>query len=184
MEGACPPYHLADVRDQDTAWNGFDEEIIRADIQYTGDHARVVDSGEDEDGGAAELAYRLADLPAVHVRHHEIEQDDVRAFLFGEVDTFRAAVGCDHVEAVGFEQHAHEFGDGDIVINDKNFCVHKFTVGTIMTDKSQSELCNIFTGCLTYLNCLVGLQGIEIIILLTGILCISFCRDGLFVGYL
>lgn len=124
MQGARPPHHFSDVGNQHAAGDWLDEEVVCTGVQDAGNHARVVDGGEDENGGAAELAHRFANLPAVHVGHHQVKQDDVWVFFARELNALRAAVGGDDIKAVSFEQHAHQVCDGGVIVYDKDCCVH------------------------------------------------------------
>ncbi len=47
-------------------------------------------------------------------------------FSLTRFNAFRAAVGRNHFKAMRFEQHAHQFGDGQVIVNYKYFCWHIF----------------------------------------------------------
>jgi hypothetical protein len=70
---------------QDTAWNGLDEEIVRAGIQNAGYHAGIVKGGKDEDRDVAEAANGSAYFPAIHVRHHKIEEHNMWKFFSSQL---------------------------------------------------------------------------------------------------
>src|SRR4030067_2605113 len=50
----------------------------------------------------------LIDLPAVHVRHHQVEQDQVGAFAAYRLQTFYPAVGAHHGESPATENQPDE----------------------------------------------------------------------------
>ena len=68
------------------------EERGRADVGGP----RLVESGQDDHGHLRQRAIGLllaAEFPAIHHRHHQVEQDDVRFVALGEVFEGFAPVG-------------------------------------------------------------------------------------------
>jgi len=116
-ESASPPNEFVDVGDEYAAWHRFDQVVIGAGIQRAGDHAGIVKGREDDDGNVAEGANGFTNFPAVHSRHHQVEQYQAGRFFANELNPFFAAIGREHLEAVRAEKNGEEFGDCGIVVN-------------------------------------------------------------------
>src|ERR1700722_11462291 len=72
-------------------------------------------------GALARLAAKpLRDLPAVHLRHRDVEQDEVRACLFDDLQALATAAGARHDEAERLEQIVDQLALHRVVIHDQN----------------------------------------------------------------
>src|SRR3989304_4442625 len=99
------PHHLPDMSHEHAAWNWFYEEVIRSQIQNARDHPWIIDRRQDQNGGVAEHPNFAAHLPAIHIRHHQVQKDYVWGFFFGQSYTIRTAIGCNRLEAMRLEKH-------------------------------------------------------------------------------
>jgi hypothetical protein len=79
--------------------------------------------GDEDDGDAAGVLARLqalADLDAVHVGHHHVEQDQVRLLLLDVIERLEAVVGGDNPDALTFQFALQELDVDGLVIDDQN----------------------------------------------------------------
>jgi PAS domain S-box-containing protein len=68
--------------------------------------------------GQLPIAFDLGqELPAVHDRHEQVEQDRARADLVGHLEGFAAVASRDDVEAFQLEELAHRLPDGLVVLD-------------------------------------------------------------------
>ena len=70
-------------------------------------------------GGGVRLEL-LADLEAVHVRHHHIEQDDVAFGALGDRQRFRAAIGGGDIEIFRGQPRFEQLNVGRDVIDNED----------------------------------------------------------------
>ncbi len=67
----------------------------------------------------------LADLDAVHVGHHDIEQNEVGLFALDEVDGLKASIGGDDAQAFALKLALEELDVDRLVVDDQDFwCGH------------------------------------------------------------
>src|SRR5699024_11026520 len=64
------------------------------------------------------------DLKAVHLRQHDVKQDDVRVALAREPQAFCSVVGADRRHVVLLQIVSQDIDDGTLVIDDKHLSVH------------------------------------------------------------
>jgi len=75
--------------------------------------------GQQDDGDRTPFAQLAHDLDTVEVGHHDVEQDDVRADLFGLCQGLFTATGGDHTEALFAEGDRYELRDPRFVVCDE-----------------------------------------------------------------
>ena len=66
------------------------------------------------------LQLMAPELVAAHHRHHQVEQDDVRAPMSQRVEGFPAIGRRLHVEALGLEEHREHLAQVCVIFNDEN----------------------------------------------------------------
>ena len=67
----------------------------------------------------------LADLDAIHVGHHDIEEDEIRFFLFDEIERLEAVVGSRHADVFAFQLSLQQLDVDGLVIDDQDRgCCH------------------------------------------------------------
>ena len=79
--------------------------------------------GQHDDGGVVLGADLAADLPAVHDRHHDIEQHQIGVQLVKLGQRGRAVMDHRHIVALLDKVEAEQLADIFIVIDDQNFFV-------------------------------------------------------------
>ena len=65
-------------------------------------------------------ASRSQHLEAVHARHLDVEQHQVRRLALGEREPFLAGRGADELVAFVFERHPQRIADGRLVVDDED----------------------------------------------------------------
>jgi hypothetical protein len=71
------PCQVVDMRDKNSTLDGFDHVIICTHIQRAGNQPGIIENGKNHDGNTADAANFFANLPAVHLGHDQIKQDDI-----------------------------------------------------------------------------------------------------------
>ena len=66
------------------------------------------------------VAQPLEHLDAVHARHLDVEQDQVRRFALGQRQPFLAGGGAEELVAFVLERHPQRIADGGFVIDDQD----------------------------------------------------------------
>ena len=115
--------HIADAVRQDRPVDRLVDEIGGADAIGFLDRVDVVERGGHQHrrvASARQCANGAADIEAVHLGHHHIEQHEVR-LAFGEALERRgAALRLDDLEAGGFEHLALQKAFGLVVVGDQD----------------------------------------------------------------
>ena len=94
-------------RDEEVGRGRLREVVVGAGVEAEDLVALVAAGGEHEDGREAEvrvLAQALARLEPVHLRHHDVEHDDVGPLGAGEAEALGAVLRGQHVEALAPER--------------------------------------------------------------------------------
>ena len=104
------PQQRADPGDQLDPLDRLDDEVVRTNLQAADAVGDLAESGDHDD--RQQLALRrllqaLADLVAVHPRHHHVQQHQVRRFLVDLLQRFDAVGGSDDA-AVDVRQAAFD----------------------------------------------------------------------------
>jgi hypothetical protein len=98
---------------------GLGHEVVGAGLD--GQDPLLVAAGGDHDHGQERggrvLAQPAADLVAVHLRHDDVEQDQVRAALGGQGQRLRARPGAEHPVAAGAEHGVEQADVGRQVVD-------------------------------------------------------------------
>ena len=71
-------------------------------------------------------AQPLRDLPAVEIRHRDVEHGDVRPLHARTFDRFGAVRSLDHGHPLELEVHAAEEPNGPLVVCDENANGHRW----------------------------------------------------------
>ena len=102
---------------------GLDDVVIRA--QFKAKHLVIglTLCGQHNDGGVVLAADFAAGLPAVHHRHHNVQQHQIRVQLVKLRQRRRAVVNHRHIVAFLYQIQAEQFADIFIVIDDQNLLV-------------------------------------------------------------
>ena len=71
--------------------------------------------------GGGVVLERVADLEAVHARHHDVEEHEVGpGLLLGHAEALDAVAGGGHGEALGLEGDLEQAADGGVVVDDED----------------------------------------------------------------
>ena len=94
--------------------------VVGAEIEALGLVGGRALGGQQDDRDRTAFAQLAHDLDAVEVGHHDVEQDDVRADLFGLGQGLLTATGGDDPEALFAEGDGYELGDPRFVVCDED----------------------------------------------------------------
>jgi hypothetical protein len=97
--------------------------VVRADLEAAGDVGLLHPRGQQDDRHPARpfvLAQPRRDLVPVELRHHHVEDGQVRSPLDGEPERVAAVVGGNHVVAGALEPERDEGEDVRIVVGDED----------------------------------------------------------------
>ena len=111
--------HVADAVRQDRPVDRLADEIGGADAIGLLDRIDVVQRGGHQDrrvASARQCPNGPADIEAVHLGHHHVEQHEVRHALGVQLERRRAALRLDDVEAGRFEHLALQKAFGLVVV--------------------------------------------------------------------
>jgi hypothetical protein len=101
----------------------FDEVIVGADLQ-TGEPVFHIAAAGDQDHsdvrGALDAAQGLADLPAAALRHHHVEEDDVRKLGLGQRQRFLAVAGEQDFAVERAEVHPQQMSNFLIIVGNEH----------------------------------------------------------------
>jgi hypothetical protein len=98
------PYEAAHARHERGVVEGLRQEIVGAGVEPLEAVARLVERGHHHDRQMRRERRVLeppADLEAVHVRHHHVEEDDIGKALLADRERVRAVHGGGDVEILG-----------------------------------------------------------------------------------
>ena len=115
-----------DAGDQLARVEGLRHVVIGADLEADDAVDVVAAGGEDDDGDVAGLAELLADGEAVHLGHHDVEDDEVRADGLGLLERLLAVVGGFDAEALVVQVEAGKLNDVLLVIDNEDGSRHAY----------------------------------------------------------
>ena len=101
----------------------LDDVVIRAQLKTQHLVVGLALSGQHDDGGVVLGAELAADLPAVHDRHHNVQQDQVGMQFVKVGQGCFAVMGHRDRVALLDQVKTQQFADIFIVINDQNFLI-------------------------------------------------------------
>ena len=116
----APPGHRADPRDQLARREGLGDVVVGAHLEAEDLVPLFHAAGDHDHGNAAGLGILLeppTDLPAVELRHHDVEQDDVGLVLARALEGVGAIPDQDHVVAFLGQVVADELGHVLLVLD-------------------------------------------------------------------
>ena len=99
---------------------GFGDVVVGTEFEAGDAVIDLAFGGEHEDGdavGAWVGAEFAVDAEAVHAWEHEVEDDEVRDFFFGDLDGGDAVVSGEDLELLAFEVEDHQFENVCLVID-------------------------------------------------------------------
>ena len=101
------------------------EEVDRAGADRFDRSRRIAVPGNHHDRQPfVERAQLAQDLHAVHARHLDVEQHDVRPFAADDVERFLAAGGADELVVLVLEDHPQRIADRRFVVDDQHTRFH------------------------------------------------------------
>ena len=121
----------AHARDQRHVGDRLGEEIVGAGFQAAHAVGRLVERGHHDDRNMMGRRVRLelaADLEAVHVRHHHVEQHDVAFGALAQRQRLGPASGGGDVEIFRRQPRFQQLHIGRDVVDDKNAGGHRCTI--------------------------------------------------------
>ena len=124
--GAAAAQHGLDPCDDLLGIEGLYHVVIGAQLQPQNLIEGFALGGEHDDGAVAFLADLAADLPAVQLGHHDIQEDEGGLFAFEFGNGLLAVVGHYHLEALFFEVEAQQLADIQVVIGYQDLVHHWF----------------------------------------------------------
>ena len=104
----------------------LDQKVVGPQIEDAGHDGWLIQGREDEDRNAAESPHGLADLPAIHIRHHEVQNHQPRRLVLDQAKALDAAISRQHIETVGRQKYRKQVRNGRIVVNRQHKWVHRF----------------------------------------------------------
>ncbi len=121
------PKQRADARKQLDEREGLDDVVVRAGVQSRDPVAHLVARGQHQHGQlAAGPPQPPADLEPVHVRHQDIEDDEIRpvAVRLEALERFGAVRRQLHVVALEPQRAAERLAHRRIVVHDQDLHAH------------------------------------------------------------
>lgn len=107
--------------EEEFAWaEGLGDVVVGAEFEACDAVVDLAFGGEHEDGDAVSAgvgAEFAEDAEAVHAWEHEVEDDEVGDFVFGDLDGGDAVVCCEDLELLAFEVKDHQFENVRLVID-------------------------------------------------------------------
>ena len=116
------------ARDQRHVGDRLGEEIVGPGLEAAHPIGRLVERGDHHHRDVVRRQPGLeaaADLEAVHVRHHHVEQHDVALRALADRERLRAAHGGEDVEIFGGEPRLQQLDVGRHVVDDENAGGHR-----------------------------------------------------------
>lgn len=110
----------ADAGDQLAHAEGLGEVVVAADFQADDLVQLGVAGGKEQHGGRGLRAQAAAQLVAVHARQHDIQDKQIIVVGACQREGVLAVVDDVGLVALLFQRVADEFGDGRLVVNDKD----------------------------------------------------------------
>ena len=121
------PHQTLDARHQLEVVDRLGQKIVGASLQAAHAISHLVERGHhnDRDMRGRRIAFQpAADLEAVHVRHHDIEQDNVDLAVLAGLDGIGPVQGGQHLEILGQQPHFEELHIGGDVVDDEDARCH------------------------------------------------------------
>ena len=127
------PRQRTHARDQHDVGHRFGQEIVGAGFQAADAVGRAVERGHHHDGN--EMRRRIgfqpaADLKAVHVGHHDVEQHDVAFGARADRQRLGAVAGGQHVEIFRRQARFQQLHVGGNIVDDQNTRRHRNSTPT------------------------------------------------------
>ena len=114
------PQHTLDARHQFARTERLGDIVLRIVADALDDRVFLVLRAEHDDGQVAELLHRLAEVEAVHQRHVDVDDGQVRhAAAADHRQCVHARVRRQHVIACALQFGLHQTEDGRIVVHDE-----------------------------------------------------------------
>ena len=98
--------------------------VIRTGLQADDLVGILAAGGQHDDGDVRKLADAHTGRQPVHLRHHQIKNDEVEIARFGHVDRGRAVVGGLDCVALVLQIEFHTLDEQLLIVNDQNFHCH------------------------------------------------------------
>jgi hypothetical protein len=99
----------------------------------------ALEGGEDDDGYVGALAEPAADGETIHVRHHDVEDDEMGLKPDERGQAFLTGLGGMDLVAAGGQVLAQEMQEIGIIVNDENSSVGRHV--TVLRAQSVLDLC-------------------------------------------
>src|SRR5215217_8563021 len=101
---------------------GLGQVADSANVLGLAAHVAVRAEDDERDGrdGRRLLAHALGELPAVHHRHHQVQQDELRRVRLQLVQRLLAVAGAADLEALGLQDLRERFEDVRVIIDDEH----------------------------------------------------------------
>ena len=122
--GAAAAQHGLDAGHDLLGIEGLDNIVIGAQLQAQHLIEGFALGGEHDDGAIALLADLPANLPAIQLGHHDIQEDKRGLFALELGHGFFAIVGHYHLEALLFQVQAQQLADIQVVIGYQDLVHH------------------------------------------------------------
>ena len=122
--GICPAQQRADARLELQNVEGLCDIVVRTGLKADDLIGVLAAGGEHDDRHIRKLADAHTGRQPVHLRHHEIKNDQVEIARFGHVDRGRAVVGGLDRVALVLQIEFHALDQELFIVNDQNLhCV-------------------------------------------------------------
>jgi hypothetical protein len=145
--------HRLDPGHQGRLVDGLGQILVGARLEPGHDVLRVGFGGHQDDRDEGEVAVALevlADLDAVHLGHHDVEQDQVRLPFAGERQAFLAVAGRVDLVAVDRKPGFEDVAVGRVVVDDEN--VRRISHGSAYLGGTQGKYSRILASSLRVLT--------------------------------
>ncbi len=123
------PQHRFDAGDELARVERLGHVVVGAQFEADDLVDVVVARGEHDHGDARALAQLAADGESVHLRHHDVEYDEVRVGRARLLQRLLAVERLNHIEALVAEVEASELDDVSLVVDYKDCVRHSLEAG-------------------------------------------------------
>ncbi len=138
LAGGGAAQHGAHAHQQLAQPEGLGDVVVRAQIEAAND-IRFLLFGGDHDHRDARFAAQVADeLVAVHVGHHDVQQDQVGVGLVEDLQRLAPVGGGQHLEILAAEKIAQQHLHVACIIHHQNFALHRCII-SIINDEEAGE---------------------------------------------
>ena len=117
----------------------LDHIVVSTELQSHDPIDLLATGGEHDDGHVGSLSDLAAEVPAVPVREHHVEQDDVRSVPLEGVSGVGKALRELGLETLPDEVPCQRLGDRRLVLDDEHASLHR-TDGSAVTSSTLSFL--------------------------------------------